>query len=320
MKQIIIGLTGWLLTISAYAAQYHLPHSGNTVGTLQSVTAKRGDTLNRLAVRHGVGYNEMLKANRKWRSRKIPAGTTLTLPTKYRLPSTTHNGIVINLADMRLFYYPGNGTVHTFPVAVGKRGWSTPRVRTSVVAKHRNPTWTPPKSIRREAARKGRRLRKVYPAGPNNPLGTRALRLGISGYLIHGTNKPWSIGKRVSHGCIRMRRTDVETLYSLVSVNTSVRIVSEGTRLSYPDSPSQTYAKAPAKTPKPRRVAKTRTATQKATKRRVKGQHGNPHHDNSSYHHQRKSPSYVTGNGLDYQRLLRDIETGNSQPIDLSGI
>ncbi len=321
MKKITLWLLMWSLALTAHAAQYNLPANGNIVGELQTVIAKRGDTLNRLAVRYGVGYNEMLRANRRWRGRRIPAGTQLILPTRYQLPSASHRGIVINLADMRLFYYPPNSnTVVTFPVAVGKRGWSTPRVRTFVAAKKRNPTWTPPASIRREAARRGKRLRRVYRAGPNNPLGTRALRLGISGYLIHGTNRPYSIGKRVSHGCIRMRRADVEQLFSMVPVKTQVTIVSENSRLSYPQPAAGRVGKAIASSRPAYTQRRHPTKRKFGYKRKeIHRRYANPRTAEPS-RVPRNTRSYITDRGLDYQRLNRDIRNGSLKPIDLSGI
>ncbi|MBS9778191.1 MAG: L,D-transpeptidase family protein [Gammaproteobacteria bacterium] len=212
-----------------WAATYQIPSDGSdVVGELKIVQSQKNDTLNRIAIRNGVGYNEIVRANPSLsKNRKLPIGTDVTIPTAFLLPDTQRNGIIINLSAMRLYYFPDESTVITHPVAVGKRGWSTPQGVTKVIAKKRNPTWTPPKSIIREAARRGKKLRRVYPAGPNNPLGTRALRLGIPGYLIHGTNKPWSIGKRRSHGCIRMRRDDVESLFSKVPVGTRVQIISQ---------------------------------------------------------------------------------------------
>ncbi len=223
----------------AFAETYQIPDDGSdVVGEFFTVQSEPKDTLNRIAVRYGVGYNEIIRANPNLTRKRLQVGTEVVVPTAYVIPDVEHRGIVINLAAMRLFYFPDESTVMTYPVAIGKRGWSTPRGLTSIVAKKRNPTWTPPRSIIREAARRGRRLRRVYPAGPNNPLGTRALRLGISGYLIHGTNKPWTIGQRRSHGCIRMRRDDVEALFDQVSVGTPVRIVSQ--RFKLPEFPTGT--------------------------------------------------------------------------------
>ncbi len=225
----------------AFAATYQIPgDNSKTVGEVSIVTAKAGDTLSRIAVRNGVGYNEILRANPKLKRRKLRVGTQVIVPSAYVLPDVDYQGIVINLSAMRLYYFPNRSTVMTYPVAIGKRGWNTPKGYTEVVAKHRRPTWTPPPSIIREAAKKGRKLKKVYPAGPNNPLGTRALRLGMPGYLIHGTNKPWTIGQRRSHGCIRMRRHDVEDLFERVVVGTPVRIISQHLPLAkLPDLPEQ---------------------------------------------------------------------------------
>ncbi len=330
MKKMMFWLSGILFAASVQAAQYSLPSDGsNIVGQAQTATAKRRDTLGGMAVRYGVGYNEMVKANPKWRGRRIPAGTAVTIPTQHKLPSAGRNGIVINLADMRLFYYPsGGGSVYTFPVAVGKRGWSTPRGTTSVISKRRNPTWTPPASIRREAARRGKRLRRVYPAGPNNPLGTRALRLGLPGYLIHGTNKPWSIGRRVSHGCIRMRRRDIEQLFSLVPVNTPVTIVSEGTKLNYGNASSlprataqQSYAGSGSYRGKKSRTRKSYVAAKR------RSHNGKTYRAKKSYNRTYKatrrtktSRPYISNRGLDYKRLNNDISNGSTNTIDLSGI
>src|SRR5690606_25855134 len=115
----------------------------------------------------------------------------------------------------------------TYPVSIGRMDWRTPIGQTRVVAKHKNPSWYPPQSVRLEAKAKGREVPSVVPPGPDNPLGTRALRLGIPAYLIHGTNNPWGIGMRVTHGCVRMYPEDIESLFERVPVNTPVRIVNE---------------------------------------------------------------------------------------------
>lgn len=261
MKYYRVLLLGLLSLSSARAATYALPEDGGqVVGEIQIVTSQAGDTLGKIAEIYELGYNEIVAANPTLSKKRLPEGTEVVIPTRYILPDTAHEGIVINLAEMRLYYFPSTQSsvqsadfvwesdtdslaqtsewqnnhyqdtmrsVVTFPVAIGKAGWGTPQASTYIKAKHRNPTWTPPASIRREAAARGRRLRAVYPAGPRNPLGTRALRLGIAGYLIHGTNKPNSIGKRRSHGCIRMRRDDVETLFDMVEVGTPVTIINQ---------------------------------------------------------------------------------------------
>lgn len=301
MKKIIGLLSLLLFSAWAHSATYNLPHDGSRiVGEAKSAAAKKGDTLNRLAVRHGVGYNEMLRANPRWKGRKIPSGTTVVIPTQHKLPKTEKRGIVINLADMRLYYYPpGQGKVVTFPVAIGKRGWRTPQGRTKVISKRKNPTWTPPASIRKEAARKGKKLKKVYRAGPNNPLGTRALRLGLPGYLIHGTNKPYSIGKRISHGCIRLRRHDIERLYSMVSVNTPVTIVNQSGNVNY-KQPKHSVNNVVTKTPRKHTLNRTQ---------KVVRQSHEFHPDQQNFN-----------SNFDIDRLQQEIDNGKVKTIDLSDL
>lgn len=315
MKKVTILLSGILLSIGSFASTYTIPEDGSRiVGTPQTATAKKGDTLNRMAVRYGVGYNEILRANPKFKNRKIPSGTAVIIPTQHRLPNADRHGIVINLADMRLFYYPqGTNEVVTFPIAVGKNGWRTPKGRTSVVRKHRHPTWTPPASIHREAARRGKKLRRVYPAGPNNPLGTRALRLGISGYLIHGTNKPYSIGKRVSHGCIRLRRPDIERLFDLVSVDTPVTIVdqpSKNTTYSKLDT-ERLAAAAPVKYKRTTSTTKRKSVAKKTSVKTSKKRQS--YRDEST-----EAVDYQSSRTFDYQRLQEDINNGTIKPINFS--
>lgn len=329
----IFGLTAiFLFTAWAQAASYALPSNGSRiVGQPKSAVTKRGDTLNRLAVRHGVGYNEMVKANKRWRGRKIPAGTKVVVPTQHRLPDAAQRGIVINLADMRLYYYPpGKNKVVTFPVAIGKRGWRTPQGRTKVISKRKNPTWTPPASIRKASARKGKKLKKVYPAGPNNPLGTRAMRLGLPGYLIHGTNKPYSIGKRISHGCIRLRRRDIERLYSMVPVNTPVRIVNQASHLrfkqpqQYQDtiSPSEyrmVVEKPTDSAPEPQLSQQPRPKNREVIERRKLTSlpaEARPVRSSTEFH---PGDSYLADD-FDMNQLQRDIDSGAVNPLDLSDL
>jgi len=148
------------------------------------------------------------------------------LPLQFILPDAPHRGVVLNQANMRLFYYPADQQeVVTFPAGIGRDGWATPVGDTKIIAKRVKPSWTVPASILREHKAMGDPLPKVVPAGPDNPLGEYALPLGFSGYLIHGTNKPYGIGMQVSHGCVQLYPEDIETLFSQVSVGTPVRIV-----------------------------------------------------------------------------------------------
>jgi len=150
------------------------------------------------------------------------------LTTQFILPPQPREGLILNLAELRLYYFlPGENRVITHPVGIGREGWETPTGKTRIIQKTKDPTWTPPESIRAEYAEKGIELPRVVKPGPDNPLGRFALRLGMPGYLIHGTDKPYGVGMRVSHGCIRLYPEGIEALFLLISVKTPVRIINQ---------------------------------------------------------------------------------------------
>lgn len=232
MRRFFYTLT--LLTgFSAQAAEFILPPDGiNVVGRAFLVEAKESETLLDIAREYSVGYNEIVKANPDVDRWYPSEGTPVVIPTRYILPDTPRKGLILNLPEMRVYYYPKAKKgeppkVITYPVGIGRQDWETPRGKTYISEKKKNPTWTPPASIRAEHAAKGEILPAVVPAGPNNPLGTRALRLGLPSYLIHGTNKPYGVGMRVSHGCVRMRQEDVEALFDIVPRGETVRIINQ---------------------------------------------------------------------------------------------
>ena len=239
MRQTIVGTFGLVLLLSAIAPasaeQFALPAEDNDViGVTITVQAEASDTLLDVARRHGVGYEEITNANPGVDPWLPGAGTVVTVPKQRILPRAPRTGIVINLPEHRLYWYQSAAAgkppvVWTFPVSIGKMDWHTPLGVTRVVAKVKNPTWTPPKSVRDEHAKNGDILPAIVPAGPDNPLGLFALRLGIPGgaYLIHGTNKPAGVGMQVTHGCMRLYPEDIETLYGLVPVNAPVMIVNQ---------------------------------------------------------------------------------------------
>lgn len=228
MKKILC-LLAIAYCFNALSEEYPLPSAGsNIIGKARLIESREDETLLDIAREYGVGHNEMIQANpdvdRWYPGNKTP----VVIPTRYILPDTPRKGLVLNLPEMRIYYYPkGKNTVVTYPVGIGRQDWETPRGKTYISEKKRNPTWTPPASIRAEHAAKGDILPAVVPAGPDNPLGTRALRLGLPSYLIHGTNKPYGVGMRVSHGCIRMRREDVEALFEIVPKGETVRIINQ---------------------------------------------------------------------------------------------
>ncbi len=233
MKKIIYSLIWLLAAKAASATEFVLPPKDiNVVGNAFLIKAKKSETLLDIAREYGIGHNEIIKANPSVDRWDPGLDTPVVIPNRYILPDTPREGIVLNLPEMRLYYYPKPKAgevpkVFTYPVGIGRQDWETPRGKTYISEKKRNPTWTPPASIKAEHAAKGDPLPDVVPAGPDNPLGTRAMRLGIPSYLIHGTNKPYGVGMRVSHGCIRMRQEDVEALFEKVPKGETVRIINQ---------------------------------------------------------------------------------------------
>ncbi len=204
---------------AAQAATYSV--TGDVVGKIVHYTVKKKDTLYSIARRFDIGIVAISTANpgvSVWQPR---TGTVLTIPTAHVLPDVPHKGIVIDLPAMRLFYYPDRQTVMTFPIAIGMKGWETPTGTTTVTRKEPHPVWIVPASIRKEKPD----IKPVFPAGPDNPLGQYALHLGWPGYLIHGTDMPYAIGRRASHGCIRLYPEDIETLFKAVTKGTQVTVV-----------------------------------------------------------------------------------------------
>ncbi len=243
----------------AAAATFPLPlPSTQLVGQVTYVTASYEDTLLDIARRHGLGYQEVVLANPAVDPWLPGEGTKVLLPTRYLLPATPQEGIVINRAEMRLYYYPKSRSgavtnVITHPVGIGRVEWETPLAVTSVTAKVVDPTWYPPASIRAEHAEAENPLPSAVPPGPDNPLGRFAMSLGLAGYLIHGSNKSYGVGMKVSHGCIRLYPEDIEALFASVPIGTPVRIVNQPFKTGWAENvlylevhPTEDDAKQPA--------------------------------------------------------------------------
>jgi L,D-transpeptidase ErfK/SrfK len=228
---------------AAGATEYTLPSpNAVVVGEDQTVVTVYEDTLYDLAAKYSLGSEELIRVNPgvdPW----IPgAGKTLVVPGRHILPPGPHEGIVVNLPEHRLYYYPkpkrdGSRVVITYPVSIGKMDWRTPLGLTHVTQKQKNPIWYPPESVRKEHAAAGDPLPARVPAGPDNPLGGYAMRLaaGNGTYLIHGTNNPIAVGLAVTHGCIRMYPDDVAALFPLVAVGTPVRLINEPVKVAWVD-------------------------------------------------------------------------------------
>ncbi|MGE0383742.1 MAG: L,D-transpeptidase family protein [Gammaproteobacteria bacterium] len=226
-----------LLALGCRADTFALPAPGDSlVGELQTIRTVRSDMFPALGVRYNQGFGEL-----KWANPDVPPftpgeGAQVVIPSQYVLPRAAREGIVVNAPEMRLYYYPKPkrgepAFVITHPISIGREDWRTPHGVTSVVSKKTDPTWYPPASIRKEHAASGDPLPKAVPPGPDNPLGKYAMKLGLPGYLIHGTNKDYDIGMRVTHGCMRLYNHDIERLFPQVPVGTPVRIVNQPVKL-----------------------------------------------------------------------------------------
>ena len=220
----VLGAMTFLAAAPAVAAEFRVSTNDKVVGKLQDYVIQPGDLLADIARKFDIGYTEMLAANPRvdpWGPR---VGTRITIPSLYILPDVPRRGIVINLGERRVYYFPANGgPMQTYPIGIGAIGFDTPHSTTRVVRKEPNPTWVPTASIRQEEPG----LPAAIGPGPDNPLGDYALRLGWSNYLIHGTNKPDGVGRNVSHGCIHLYPEDIEKLFNSVAVGTPVRVIDQ---------------------------------------------------------------------------------------------
>ena len=204
----------------------------DVVGVLQITTSTKEDTLPDIARRFNVGYEEIVRANPGVDPWLPGADRKIVVPSQFVLPNAPHEGIVINIAAMRIFYYPPHRKgepqlVYTHPIGVGKVGWSTPEGTTRIIARETDPIWRPSAGVRKEHEENGDPVPRVVKAGPDNPLGKYKFTLGWPSYLIHGTNKPYGVGLRSSHGCIRLYPEDIERLYKMVPLGTRVTVVNQ---------------------------------------------------------------------------------------------
>lgn len=204
----------------------------DVVGHVQKVVVGKDDTLPDIARRFNVGYEEMVRANPGVDPWLPGAGREVVVPTEFVLPDAPREGVVVNVAAMRLFYYPKPKKgepqqVITHPIGIGKVGWQTPEGVTKFVSKTKDPTWIPPVSVRKEHKENGDELPAKVPPGPDNPLGAHLFRLGWPSYLVHGTNKPYGVGMRSSHGCVRLYPEDIAILFDTIPLGTQLRVVNQ---------------------------------------------------------------------------------------------
>jgi len=211
---------------------FTIDRDSDLVGYVQRVVVGKEDTLPDIARRFDVGYEEVVTANPGVDPWLPGVGREVVVPTQFVLPAAPRVGLVVNIAEMRIYYYPPrkkdeSQTVYTYPIGIGKVGWNTPEGTTKIVARQKDPVWIVPKSVRDEHASDGDILPAKVPAGPDNPLGQYEFRLSWPSYLIHGTNKPYGVGMRSSHGCMRLYPEDIAMLFDAVPLGTRVTVVNQ---------------------------------------------------------------------------------------------
>ena len=240
-KLISILLITFLVFSSKFAFSleiFDIENNSTVVGDLKSIKVSRDETVADLAIRYKTGFQDLLIANPNSHHWSPKANSKYLIPSMYILPQESYNGIILNLAELRLYFYIRgsdlyeNTKVLTYPVGIGRLDWKTPLGETFIKTKVESPSWYPPKSIILEHEERGEILPREVKPGPDNPLGNYVLKLNIDGgYLLHGTNKKHGIGMMVSHGCIRLRNEDIETIFHNAPVGTKVKIINQPIKL-----------------------------------------------------------------------------------------
>lgn len=228
----VAGAASWVALAFAGTTEAAAPanQSNDLIGSIGYYQVREEETLLDIARLHDLGFIELVAANPGIDPWLPGTGRTVMLPKQHILPAAPREGIVINLPELRLYFFPGNGEPpQTYPLGVGRLGRETPLGSTTIVAKREDPVWVPPASIRAERPE----LPEAMPPGPDNPLGNYAMNLGWPSYVIHGTNKPYGIGRRVSSGCIRMYPEDIERLFPLVEIGVTVTVVNQSLKLGW---------------------------------------------------------------------------------------
>ena len=219
MKTFIYILLFIIINNNLYSNQIE-----DVIGKINFYTIKENETLIDISRRNNLAFPEVLLSNSKltdpW---VLSAGDTILLPSRHILPEGKREGLIVNKGDLRAYFFQDDNNIFSFPIGIGRADWDTPIGVAKVVGKKKNPYWTVPKSILEEEPH----WPKVVKPGPENPLGSRAIYLSLPGYLLHGTNKPWGVGMRVSHGCIRLFPEGVEKLYEIIKEGDGVQIIDQ---------------------------------------------------------------------------------------------
>jgi L,D-transpeptidase ErfK/SrfK len=217
------------------ALEFPLLAKGNDlIGHLQFTRVQPGQDFYSIARHFDVGLYELVEANPGVNPDGPDVGTELIIPSQYVLPNVPHKGIIVNVAEMRLYYFPkGRSVVYTYPVGIGQVGWNTPIGKLHIAEKIKNPIWIVPESIMKFRAAHGDPVPKIVREGPNDPLGKFAMRLSDHRYLIHSTNEPDGVGQRSSAGCIRMFPENIASLFPMVPVGTPVNIIDQPFKIGF---------------------------------------------------------------------------------------
>ncbi len=238
LKRSRIFLFFFCMTATQYvlALTFPLPNGGSTVvGKIQAMQTITGDSIVSLARRYDMGITELLEANPDAHLDQIyHPQQVFILPSQFILPNAPHRGIVINLAELRLYFYDlQKKEVITFPIGIGRQGWESPLGTTSILRKKADPTWRPTQHILQARLKDGVVLPKKVPPGPANPLGPYALYTAIPTILIHGSNDPSGVGRRSSSACFRLQPEAIESLYPLVPIGSPVTIVNQPIKIGW---------------------------------------------------------------------------------------
>ena len=219
LKKITIIIILFSINLNLFSSQEE-----ELLGNLSYYKIKNNDNLIEIARKNNLSFPEIMIANPKiddpW---MLNEGEIIILPKRHILPDSKKEGIVVNKGDLRVYFYGEDSKILSYPIGIGRGDWETPTGSTKITGKKKNPYWTVPKSILEEEPH----WPKVVKPGPENPLGTRAIYLSMTGYLLHGTNKPWGVGMKVSHGCIRLFPENIEELFDYVRVGQKVEIVDQ---------------------------------------------------------------------------------------------
>lgn len=235
-KTVLLLLTA-LVSSNTFALSYALDPVTEIVGQSNVAQLHARQSLMQLGQRYNLSYYEVLEANPLVHPKLAEPGTLLIMPTEFILPEAPREGVVVNLAELRLYVYPEAGKeVITLPIGIGRYGWDTPIGEATIKDKRKNPKWHVPESVYQDMKRRGVIIPRVWPPGPKNPLGEYAMRISMPGYDIHGTNREDGVGRRTSAGCIRMYNSDVKEVFENVEVGTLVSIVNQPYKIGSKDN------------------------------------------------------------------------------------